>query len=391
MKRTTTLASAAIAVSLLSIQPAGAETVKIGAILSITGPAAALGTPSRNTVQLLPKKIGNTDVQWIVLDDASDTTTAVKNVRKLLSEDKVDVIVGSNTTPNSLAVTDTVYEARTPLISLAGVATIVEPVDEKRRWVFKTPPLNRDVVSIILDDFKARGFKTLASVVSDDGFGDGFAKDLEIQAERAGIPIVARERFNNKDTSAAGQALKIIGAKPDAVFVASLGTSTVLPQAALRQRGYKGQFYTTYAASSPEYLQVGGKNVEGTILPVGPILVADQLSASSPIRETANAYVREYEGKYGRNSRSTHGAHTYDAWLLIADAVPRALEKARPGTPEFRAALRDAIETTKNVPGTHGVFNLGPQDHVGLDKTALVPVRVEAGNWKLLPAPAAGK
>jgi branched-chain amino acid transport system substrate-binding protein len=359
--------------------------INVGVTVSATGPAASLGIPEKNTIALMPKTIGGQKINYIVLDDASDTTAAVNNTRKLISENKVDVILGSTTTPNSLAMIDVISESQTPMISMAASARIVEPVDAKKRWVFKTPQNDIMMSLAIAEHMAANGVKTVGFVGFADAYGEGWFQEFTKAAELKKLQIVASERYARTDTSVTGQTLKLMSAKPDAVLVAGSGTPAALPQKSLKERGYTGKVYQTHGVANADFLRVGGKDVEGTFLPAGPVLVAEQLPASNPVKKSALAYVSAYEAANGKGTVSTFGAHAWDTGLLMAAAVPVALKKAQPGTPEFRSALRDALEQVKELPGAHGVFNMTANDHLGLDQRARVMVKIENGAWKYLP------
>jgi len=357
--------------------------INVGVLVSATGAAASLGIPEKNTIALMPTSIAGQKVNYIVLDDASDTTTAVKNTRKLLSEDKVDVILGSTITPNSLAMIDVVAEAETPMISMAASARIVDPMDGKRRWVFKTPQNDVQMSTAITEHMSNGGVKTVGFIGFSDAYGEGWWQEFSKVAELRKLKIVANERFNRADTSVTGQVLKIIAANPDAVLIAGSGTPAALPQKALREKGYKGKIYQTHGVANNDFLRVGGKDVEGTFLPAGPVLVAAQLPDSNPVKKSALEYIKKYEAANGAGSVSTFGAHAWDAGLLLANAVPLALKTAKPGSKEFRAALRDALEATKNLYAAHGVFNMTTTDHLGLDQRSRVMVKIENGKWVL--------
>lgn len=355
--------------------------INVGVTLSATGPAASLGIPEKNTFALMPTSIAGQKINYIILDDASDTTTAVKNARKLTSEDKVDVLIGSTVTPNSLAMVDVAAETQTPMISMAASAAIIAPMDGKRAWVFKTPQNDAMMAQAIVAHMGKAGIKSAAYIGFSDPYGENWWKEFSKAAEAAKISLVANERYNRTDTSVTGQILKIVAANPDAVLIGASGTPAALPQVALVERGYKGKIYQTHGVANPDFLRVGGKNVEGAILPAGPILVADQLSDSYPSKKVALEYIKKYEAANGAGSVSTFGGHAWDAGLLLANAVPEALKKGKPGTPEFRKALRDALETTKELVGVHGVFNITAQDHLGFDDRARVMVKIENGKW----------
>lgn len=359
--------------------------INVGVVVSATGPAASLGIPEKNTIALMPKTVAGQKINYIVLDDASDTTAAVSNTRKLIAENKVDLIMGSTITPNSLAMIDAVSEAKTPMISFAASAAIVEPVDAKKRWVYKTPQNDIMMSLAIAEHMANHGVQTVAFIGFSDAYGEGWAREFAKAADLKKLKIVANERYARNDTSVTGQVLKILAAKPDAVLVAGSGTPAALPQKTLKERGYAGKMYQTHGVANADFLRVCGKDCEGTFLPAGPVLVADQLPATNPVKKSAMAYITAYEGAHGKGSVSTFGGHAWDAGLLMAAAVPVALKKAQPGTPEFRAALRDALEGVKELPGAHGIFNMSPNDHLGLDQRARVMVKIENGGWKYQP------
>ena len=373
----------ALAAALLST--AALADINVGVTVSATGPAASLGIPEKNTIALMPKTIGGEKVNYIVLDDASDTTTAVANTRKLLTEHKVDIIIGSTTTPNSLAMIDAVAEAQTPMIAMAASARIVEPQDAKKRWVFKTPQNDIQMSLAIAEHMASAGVRTVGFIGFADAYGEGWFQEFTKAVELKKLRVVASERYARTDTSVTGQILKLMSAQPDAILIAGSGTPAVLPQRTLKERGYAGKLYQTHGVANADFLRVGGKDVEGTFLPAGPVLVAEQLPASHPVRKSALAYVAAYEAAHGKGSVSTFGGHAWDAGLLMSAAAPVALKKARPGTPEFRAALRDAIEQVRELPGAHGIFSLSAADHLGLDQRARVMVRIDKGTWKYAP------
>ena len=373
---------ALLGAAVLGFSTAALAEITVGVTVSATGPAASLGIPERNTFALMPKTIAGQPVNYIVLDDASDTTQAVTNTRRLISERKVDVIIGSSTTPNSLAMIDAVAEAKTPMISIAASAAIIEPQDEKKRWVFKTPQNDIMMALAIAEHMAANGVQTVAYIGFSDAYGEGWAREFSKAVELKKMKLVANERFSRTDTAVTGQVLKIMAAKPDAVLVGGSGTPAALPQKTLKERGYAGKYYQTHGVANADFLRVGGKDVEGALLPVGPMLVYEQLDAANPVRAVGEAYVKRYEEKFG--PRSTFGGHAWDAWLLIANAVPGALKKGEPGSAEFRRALRDGIEGTKDMIGTHGVFNMTPEDHSGLDARSRVMVTIKDGKWVVL-------
>ncbi len=364
--------------------------IRIGVTLSTTGPAASLGIPEKNTLLMIEEtlrgRLGGVPVRFIILDDGTDPTGAVKNTKKLIQEDRVHLIIGGTTSPNSLAMIDPVAEAGLPFISLAAAKAIISPVDEKRRWVFKVPQTDELMARAVVKDMVDRGFKTVAYLGFNTAYGEGWAREFERAAKASGLKIVASERYSPKDTSVTGQVLKILSRRPDAVLIGAAGTPAVLPQRTLVEKGYRGQIYQTHGVANPAFLKVGGKYVEGTLLPAGPILVAAQLPNDFPSKRTALAYIAAYEAKYGVGSFSTFGGHAFDAWQVAKAAILRALKKASPDDlAAFRKALRDEIEATQGVVGVHGVFNMSPDDHLGLKfEDAAVMVEIQSGKWKLV-------
>ncbi|WP_310450108.1 ABC transporter substrate-binding protein [Sulfuritalea sp.] len=354
--------------------------ITIGVSVSATGPAASLGIPEKNTFALLPQTVGGQKVKYIVLDDATDPSTAVKNARKFTGEDKVDAIIGSTATPTSMAILEVAFETKTPQIAMAPLP----PAGDKAPWVFTTPQNFTQMAIAIADHMAANKVKTVGFIGYADPYGQLWLKAMQGAAEAKGIKITVSEAYQRNDTSVTGQALKLVAANPDAILIAGSGTPAVLPQATLIERGYKGKFYQTHGIANRDFLRVGGKNVEGTLFPVGPMLLAEQLSDSHPSKKPALEYIKAYEGAHGANSRSTFGGHGWDAYLLLNRAVPEAMKKAKPGTAEFRVALRDALEGIKELPGVHGVFNMSAKDHNGFDGRAAIMATVENGDWKIL-------
>jgi len=381
--RKTVLAVAAVAAFGAA---AGAQAqIKVGVSISTTGPAASLGIPEKNTVSLFPAEIAGQKVQYIVLDDASDATQAVKNARKLVSEDKVDLLIGSSITPTSLAMLEVAAETETPMITIAGAARIVEPMDAKRRWVFKTTQHDGQMAAAITQHMSNNGVKTMGFIGFSDAYGEGWWGEVEKVAPARKIKVVANERFARTDTSVTGQVLKMVSANPDAILIAGSGTPAALPQKALRERGYKGKIYQTHGVANSDFLRVCAADCEGTFLPAGPMLVVNQLPDTNPVKKSALAYVNKYNGAFKKETLSTFGGHAWDAAVLLQEAAKTAVPKAKPGTKEFRAALRDSLEGIKNLPASHGIFNMSPTNHQGLDQRAQVMVRIEKGNWKYVP------
>ena len=373
-----------VAVLLLAAGPARAD-ITLGAVLSLTGPGAGLGIPERNTIELLPRSIAGQAVRWVVLDDASDTTAAVRAARKLIDEEKVDAIVGPSTTPNSIAILDVVGGAGVPMVSLAGSSAVIEPPEGNRRWAFKLIPSERVATVQIVQHMLRTGKRTLGQIGFANSLGDGYIAALTAQAREAGIATVAEARYSPGDASVTPQVLRVLATKPDALFIAGSSAPATTPIIELRARGYAGPIYTVQGIAGPDALRVGGRALDGVMFSSVPVLVAEQLPDGDPVKAPALAFVRAYEGKYGPGSRSLFGATFWDAFLLIEAAAPRAMEQARPGSPAFRTALRDAMERVRGLAASEAVFSLSPADHSGAQADSQVMVEIRDGGYRLLP------
>ncbi|WOE32612.1 MULTISPECIES: ABC transporter substrate-binding protein [unclassified Acinetobacter] len=372
-----------IGLSLLAISGLVSAEIKIGVVTSSSGPVAMVGIPQKNTIALLPQKMGNETVRYISLDDASDPTASVKAVEKLIKEHKVDAIIGPSGSPNAMAVIGTIANAKVPLLAPVGTSSIVMPMNEQRKWVFKTTQNDEIIAEALIQNMVKRHIKTLGFIGTADPYGENWKKVVGVLAKKNGISIVASESFQRQDTSLTGQALKIISKKPQAVLIAAPGSSAVTPQVALYDRGYRGQVYQTHGAALNQFLTMGGKKVDNTILAASLMLVIDEVPNSHPSKAIAKKYIQDYQAKY-KQVPATFGANVYDAGLLLQKAVPIALTKAKPGTAEFRLALRDALENTKELPGTQGVYNMNRADHSGFDKRGREMIIVKNGQWKIL-------
>ncbi|MGT2511098.1 ABC transporter substrate-binding protein [Cupriavidus basilensis] len=353
--------------------------VTIGVTVSATGPGASLGIPEKQAIAMLPKTLGGKPVRYVVLDDATDPSAASKNARRLIQEEKADAILGSSTTPACLAVAAVAAEGKTPSIGLCPFV----PKPELMAWAFSLPQSVAVMSTALVDDMKARKVATLGFVGYNDSYGEAWLKDIQPRAEAAGIRVTAVERFARTDQSVAGQTIKLLAAKPDAVIVAGSGTPAALPMATLRERGFKGAIYQTHGVANNDFLRVGGKSADGVVLPAGVLLVAEQLPADHPSKAVATEFVKRYEAKYGAGSRDLFAAYAYDAYLVLERAVATAARTAQPGTPGFRQALRDAIEGTTDLPGAHGVINISKTDHSSYDARGRILVKVQEGTWKL--------
>jgi len=367
----------------LSLASATAQ-VRIGVMVSATGPTSAIGIPQKNTAALLPPRIGGATVEYIVLEDGGDATRAVQNAKKLIGESNIDALIGPSTTPNAFAILDIIAEAKVPLLATVGTQSVVEPIDGKKRWVFKTTQNDDLIAGALIKHMVKSGVKTIGFIGFNDPYGENWYKAFSALAEKAGIRIVASERYARADQSVTGQALKLVGAKPDAVLIAAVGGPAVLPQATLYDLGYKARIYQTHAVATDDFIRLGKDKVEGTILAAGSMLVINDVAETDPIRKVALVYIGAYEKQYGQKP-ATFGANTWDAGLLLERAIPVALKVAKPGSDAFRAALRDALEQERNVVGCQGVFNMSPTNHNGMDERARVLVTVRDGKFRLVP------
>jgi branched-chain amino acid transport system substrate-binding protein len=376
-------ASALLAVFAFSCGLSALAQVKIGVMVSSTGPTSTIGIAQKNTAALLPAKMGDLSVEYTVLDDGGDPALAVRNAKKLMSEVGVDALIGPSTTPNAMAIMEFLEEAQMPLLATVGSSSVIEPLDAKRRWVFKTTQNDDLIAAALLEHMAKHGVKSVAFIGLNDAYGENWLRVFGAMAPKAGVQLVATERYARNDSSVIGQTLKILAARPDAVLVAGVGATGVLPQATLNERSYAGRVYQTHGVATEEFIRLGGAKVEGTVLAAGPMLVIDEIAEGNPIRKVSLDYINAYQNLYGSRP-ATFGANTFDSGILLARAVPEAAKKAKPGTREFRAALRDALEHEKEVVGCQGVFNMSATNHNGMDQRARVLVSVKGGKFRLL-------
>ncbi|WP_334176685.1 ABC transporter substrate-binding protein [Pseudoxanthobacter sp.] len=379
VKRLALALGAAALFATTAVLPAAAE-VTVGVIVSMTGPGAAMGVDIKRAINLIPARVGDEPVRVVLLDDATDPTAAVRAARRLITEEKADVILGPTVNALIAAVVPVVDEAKVPMI---GLSPYVPPAD-KAKFVFRSVQDADLMVGRIVEEMQKRKIRTAGFIGFADAWGDLLYKDFSAAAEKAGIRLTGAERYNRLDTSVTAQVLKIMAGRPEAVFIGGSATPATLPQIELRKRGYKGLIFQSHGVASREFIRVGGKDVEGTLLPVGPVLVAEQLPDSHPSKPVAMAFDEEIEKANGPGTRSSQAGTAWDAWLLVQNALPKALEAAKPGTEAFHLALRDALENTRNLVGVHGVYNMTPENHTGLDERARVLVEVTGGGWKLV-------
>ncbi|MDP1978311.1 ABC transporter substrate-binding protein [Undibacterium sp.] len=367
-----------LALLIATIASTAQADITIGVSLPLTGPASGLGIPTKNGIALWPETIGGEKVKLIVLDDASDTTQSSKNARRLITDDKVDVIVGSTATPASVALAEVASELKTPQISTSPV----EVAPGKGIWTFRVAQSTPLMAHAVADHMKKTGVKTYAYLGYSDAYGETWFKAITAAASKNGLQSVATERFNRPDTSVTAQTLKLLAAKPDAILIGASGSGAAMPHKALIERGYKGKIYQTHGAASRDLIRLGGKDVEGAFVVAGLAILPELLPDNHPSKQLATDFTNRYEKQYGEGSRNQFAAHGYDTYLLLNRVIPLALKKAKPGTPEFRTALKDAMESEIDIPITQGVLHYTANDHFGLEEKARVMLTIQGGNWK---------
>lgn len=369
----------------LFVAPALAADINVGILLSTTGPAAAIGNAERNGASFGATEIAGHKVNYLFLDEASDSTAAVAAMRKLFQGSNIDILVGPTTTPGSFAVIDPAVEYRLPVITLAPVNALVAPVDARKRWIFKTTTNDDHEAAPLFAHMKKSGVKKLALIGFGDSYGDAWSKVSAEMSAAAGIALVADEKYARTDNTVVGQILKIVTADPDAVLIAASGAPAALPLLQLREKGFAGKVYGTLGATFGDFRKLTGAQGDGIFVPLSPAVGAASLPDEHPAKQTALEFIQRYEAKFGAGSRNIFAGSAYDALLLIERAAPAALKAGAPGSAEFREGLRSAIEGLKGLAGSRGVYNYGPNDHTGLDQSALTLGRLEKGEWVAVP------
>ena len=372
-------AVAVTAVLALPSMPARAQTseITIGISISTTGPTAALGIPERNALEFVPKEIGGVPLKLIVLDDGGDPTTATTNARRFVTESKADVIIGSSASPPTIAISNVANEAGIPHIALAPFP--ITP--ERAKWSVDMPQPIPIMGKVLYEHMKAHAIKTVGYIGFSDSYGDLWYNDLKKQGEAMGLQVVDEERFARPDTSVAGQVLKLVAANPDAILIGASGTAAGLPQSALRDRGYKGLIYQTHGAAAMDFIRIAGPAAEGVIMASGPVMDPEDQPDSALTKNPGMALNSAYEAKYGANSRSQFAGHGYDAFLVLQRVIPVALKKAKPGTQEFRDAIREAFTTEHEIAASQGVYNFTDKDRSGLDDRSRILLTVKDGKY----------
>ena len=374
------LGSVLAAAGLLGTVHLAHAEIRIGAILSITGPTAAQGVGYKNAFDLMPQEIDGQKVVYLIRDDGGDPAVAVNIARKLIAEDHVDAFIGPATNPTLQSVMPVANEAHVPMVGLTPLVFDTH----KYRFTFDTAQPARLMIQGVVDDMKAHGVSSVGFIGYSDGWGDQVLDALKADTAGTGIAIVDEERYARTDTSVQPQVLKVLSHKPQVIMLGGSATPGALPNLALAQRNFKGQVYNNHGVVSPDYIRVGGASVEGCIAPTGPLVVYDQLAPDNPVKPVATAFMQAYLGKFGPKSRNAFAGYSYDGMLIVASAVPAALKAGAPGSAAFRDALRDGMERVTNLVGTHGVYSMTPDDHNGMDQRARVMVQVRDQSWKLL-------
>jgi branched-chain amino acid transport system substrate-binding protein len=371
--------AAALAVG-TTLSAFAADPIKIGSVLSVTGPAAFLGDPELKTLQLYIEKINKEggvlgrQLQLVHYDDGSDAGKANGFAKRLLDDDKVDIIVGGSTTGSTMSMVPLVEKAEVPFISLAGAVVIVEPV---KKWVFKTPHTDRMASEKVFDDMKKRGLTKIALFAETSGFGMSGKKETEALAGKMGITLVATETYGPKDTDMTPQLTKIKNtAGVQAIFVFGFGQGPAVVNKSYKQLGLTLPLYHAHGVASEEFIKLSGPAAEGVRLPAAALLVADKLAANDPQKPVTTAYRKAYNDRY-KEDVSTFGGHAYDGLMIAVDAFKRA------GSTD-KAKVRDAIEATKGYIGTGGKVNMSATDHMGLDQTSFLVLEIKNGDWVLV-------
>ena len=355
--------------------------INIGVILPLTGPASGLGIPAKNQIALWPTSIAGEKLNVTVLDDATDPTNGVKNARRFVTEDKVDLLVGSVATPVGVAIADVALETKTPQLALTPIGL---PAG-KDAYTFRMPQSNTVMATAIINHMQKQGVKTVGFLGYTDAYGEQWLQAFTPLAEKAGIKITGVERFARTDTSVTAQALKLVSANPDAMLIVASGSGAAMPHRGIVERNFKGKIYQTHGAASKDLMRVGGKDVEGSFVVGGPVIAPYQLPDSNPSKKLAVAFADKYDKAYGVGTHNQFAGHAHDVIVVLEKAIPLALKKAKPGTPEFRTALRDALETMGRTTVAHGTLNWTKEDHWGYTLDTGVMLKVVDGQFTVAP------
>ncbi len=378
------IAKTLLGAALLALATTSIAQIKLGVVVSATGPAASIGGPEKRVVEFMPRSIAGKSIEYIVMDDATDTNQAVKAARKLMADHKVDAVIGSSASAPSIAMVDVAAEFKTPMVSMASSSRITSPMDDKRKWVFKGVMDETLMVEATLEHLASRGIKKIAFIGSSDAYGDVWSSELGRLKAKYGIEVSATERFASTDVTVLAQVAKVLASNPAAVLVAAAGTPAALPHKTLKERAYKGVIVQTFGASAPEVLKIGGKDMEGTILASSPGFAPAQMPKDDPVRLASEALNKRYEAANGAGSWSPYAGNAWTAWQILEAAFTKLPQSLQPGTGEYRAALRDQIEKTKDLITTVGIVSMSPSDHVGFDLRSTAVFELKGGVWTLI-------
>ena len=372
--------SVAVAALLVLFAPLASAQVKIGVVSSATGAMAAVGKPHRNAISLLPRRIGDLTVEYISYDDESDPALTLTLIKKLIEGHKVDAIIGPTGSPAALAAIPVVAAAGVPLLAPVGSVAVVKPMDEQKRWVFKTTPNDDIMAAVLVAHMKKTGIASVGIIAFNDGYGERWISTFSALAQRADLRVAAVERFG-AGAAPTAETKRLLAQNPDAVLIAGTGPSALAPHLVLVGQGYKGAIYHTHGATSAEFVRLGDKKVVGALMAASPMLAINDMPDGNPSKALARGYVAAYEKLHGDRA-VTFGANVYDAGLLLAQAIPKAIMQGKPGTAAFRTALRDALERTREFPVTQGVVNMTPEDHSGFDGRGRVMLTIRDHTWR---------
>ena len=380
----TVLKTALLAALMSTTAIVGARAdITVGFITSMSGPVSSIGIPYSRGIKAGEAHIGEVGGQKfkvIALDDASDVSNASKLARKLIEEDKVDVLIGTAGAPGSAAIMAVATEMKVPVVGITPVPGV--PKNDGKPWALTVVQPASDMVGAVVQEMKAQNIKNVGFIGFSDSWGDLVYNNGKAAADKLGINIVTNERYARADTSVSAQILKVVAARPDAVLNGGSGTGGALPYTALAERGFKGPIFGTPALINPDFVRLAGAAGEGTVCSTGPVMVVNQLPDAHPSKKIGLAFKDAHLKANGVASNDGFSAYAFDAWLVLADASKRALAKAKPGTPEFRSALRDEMYQVKELAGSHGVFNFKEDSPYGTDMRALVLVKLQKGEWK---------
>lgn len=378
------LSLTALMAGLFAASAARADIV-VGFVTSLSGPGASIGIPYGRGIQAALEYKGEVNgekIRLIQLDDGSDPSAATRAARKLIEEEKVDLLIGTATAPSTIAMMAVATELKVPMIAVSPIIGLPDPANQ---WGICIPQPASLLVKVVADRMKRDAMKNIGYIGFSDAWGDLVYNGAKAAEAEADIKILTNERYARVDTSVTGQILKVLATRPDAVLDGGSGTQGALPLLALADRGFKGKTYGTVALVNPDFVRVGGKAAEGIQVSAGPVIVAEQLPDSHFAKKLALEFRAAYQKANNMPSTDGFSAYSFDGWKVFTEAAERALKTAKPGTAEFHKALRDEILNTREMPGVHAIYNFKPGAYHGVDERALVIVRLVNGAWTYEP------